>query len=454
MPLRHITAHHHQSPPYHYGTIAVARVDGTRTSIERRTVTLPSTASEPAGSGSGQPDLTVTITRHDTLATVAPLWREFQERALGHPFQRYEFVSAWLEHVGAGSVAPFICVAETSPGDTVLLLPLGVEAGRFTRRLVWLAQDVSDYTAPLIEAGFAERLDQTALMTLWPNVLALAPPVDYLHLAKQVETIGDAANPFFALNSQPHTCSAYSAELVAPWEDYHAGKRSAKSRRRLREKEKRLARHGEVRLVFHTDVCERVRIIEDILRLKSAQLDEIGGRNIFSRPDVQRFFAALVADPAAIPATPVFTLYAGDTPAAAGFGLIHARRFYYVIPTYRPDVFHNCSAGAILLNRLLEWSIDQGFTTFDFTLGDEAYKFDWADTELAIGHALVPLTIKGRMAAAARTGWIELKRRVRADARLAGPARGLIRISRRMVGSLSASRIGPDPSGGRGRDDG
>src|SRR5690606_7201044 len=213
MPLRHITAHHHQSPPYHYGTIAVARVDGTRTSIERRTVTLPSTASEPAGSGSGQPDLTVTITRHDTLATVAPLWREFQERALGHPFQRYEFVSAWLEHVGAGSVAPCICVAETAPGDTVLLLPLGVESGRFTRRLVWLAQDVSDYTAPLIEAGFAERLDQTALMTLWPNVLALAPPVDYLHLAKQVETIGDAANPFFALNrSEEHTSELQSRE--------------------------------------------------------------------------------------------------------------------------------------------------------------------------------------------------------------------------------------------------
>src|SRR5882724_4108012 len=91
----------------------------------------------------------VTLSVHDDLASVEPIWRSFQETADCTPFQTFDWLSAWQRHIGALSgVTPAIVVGRR--GDEILfLLPLAVERGAFTRRLTFLGQDLCDYNAPL-----------------------------------------------------------------------------------------------------------------------------------------------------------------------------------------------------------------------------------------------------------------------------------------------------------------
>ena len=58
--------------------------------------------------------------------------------------------------------------------------------------------------------------------------------------------------------------------------------------------------------------------------------------------------------------------------------------FYYVLPTFDLGPYEKYSPGRVLLQYLLQWSIDHGLFVFDFTVGDESYKFKWCDSKLKL----------------------------------------------------------------------
>ena len=48
----------------------------------------------------------------------------------------------------------------------------------------------------------------------------------------------------------------------------------------------------------------------------------------------------------------------------------------------------------------MRYAIARQFTRFDFTVGDEPYKRDWADSELALHDHIAAVTARGAAAAA------------------------------------------------------
>jgi CelD/BcsL family acetyltransferase involved in cellulose biosynthesis len=58
-----------------------------------------------------------------------------------------------------------------------------------------------------------------------------------------------------------------------------------------------------------------------------------------------------------------------------------------------------------LLRRVLEWACDQSLEVFDFTIGDEAYKFDWAERKLPLYYAAGGDTVTGMI----RAGGVHLR---------------------------------------------
>ena len=62
-----------------------------------------------------------------------------------------------------------------------------------------------------------------------------------------------------------------------------------------------------------------------------------------------------------------------DNTLAMHFGFSYRKKFYYYKPTYNLD-FHSFSPGSILLQYLIEYSIESGHKIFDFGSGNEPYK--------------------------------------------------------------------------------
>src|SRR6185295_17273844 len=70
----------------------------------------------------------IRITIHDDLASVEREWRAFEQVADCTVFQSFDWVSAWLRHIGErNGVLPVIVTGRDSQGQLLCLLPLGIE---------------------------------------------------------------------------------------------------------------------------------------------------------------------------------------------------------------------------------------------------------------------------------------------------------------------------------------
>jgi CelD/BcsL family acetyltransferase involved in cellulose biosynthesis len=94
-----------------------------------------------------------------------------------------------------------------------------------------------------------------------------------------------------------------------------------------------------------------------------------------------------------------------------------------VLCTYDP-AFAKHSPGQLLQKELLQWAFENGLD-YDWRLGDEGYKRDWASHTVLASTYVLPRNPAGRLFAAylARRTWLARH----APPRLRGKIRGLLR---------------------------
>ena len=85
-------------------------------------------------------------------------------------------------------------------------------------------------------------------------------------------------------------------------------------------------------------------------------------------------------------------------PIALSFGFIHKGRFTFYLPSYDFE-FEKYSPGRVLLYYLVKDACSKGLEYFDFGMGSEPYKFEWATEEVEgasfIGNSLLEQLILG-----------------------------------------------------------
>ena len=86
-----------------------------------------------------------------------------------------------------------------------------------------------------------------------------------------------------------------------------------------------------------------------------------------------------------------------DKILATHWGLVFNDRFYYLFPSYESNEYAKYSPGTLLLQHLFEWCIDNHLKVFDFTDGDEPYKFFWEDETVKLYDYFEAITIKGKL---------------------------------------------------------
>ena len=96
--------------------------------------------------------------------------------------------------------------------------------------------------------------------------------------------------------------------------------------------------------------------------------------------------------------------------AATNLGLRFRDCYYLVLSSYHDGEFSRFGPGRAHLHELLRHAIDSGFRQFDFTVGDEPYKRDWSDTEIALYDHLAAVTFRGWLVMAMTTAFRRTKR--------------------------------------------
>lgn len=357
---------------------------------------------------------------HDRLESAESVWRAFEDTADCTVFQRFDYLAAWQRNIGhLHGTQPLIAVIRGHGEEVLCLLPLALEKGT----LRWLGQDNSDYCAPLLAPDFERRIEAGTFALLWSELCdALKRDgefrFDRADLRKMPETIGTQRNPMLALPILPNPSNAHLMKMWGDWEAFYAEKRSSSTRRRDRTKLKRLGEFGEFQMISPESVADIKATFETLIEQKSAALSRMGAHNLFADPGVREFYLDLATGARTRPFVHVSKLQIGACQASTNLGFEHRGRYYYVFASYDAGEISRFGPGAAHLRELMQRAMARGLHEFDFTIGDERYKTEWADTELRLFDHVAAHGWRGLLPVLKERTELRLRRAIKQNQRL------------------------------------
>lgn len=350
-----------------------------------------------SGPWGAKPEVLLSI--HETFEGLQDVWTQLERDADCTAFQTYAWLSTWFRHIGKRSgIKPAIVVGREAGGKTLFIMPLGVKRGVIGIRLVWLGGCLCDYQGPVLAKDFARHVRRDQFKTLWAGIRAALPHHDIVELDRLPEAIGGQGNPFLALgNVQPHASNAHMTRLAPTWDEYYGAKRSSGSKKRDKQKRRKLEEFGAVELVT-PDSREKIgRTVDALIAQKGATFARMGVVNPFEKPGVRDFYMDMARNETGL--VHVCHLEVGGRIAAANWGVSFGGRYHYVLSSYaEQEDFARRGPGMIQLMELIRHATETGHTEFDFTIGDEAYKADWCEVEICLFDHLEAVTLRGWLA--------------------------------------------------------
>jgi CelD/BcsL family acetyltransferase involved in cellulose biosynthesis len=345
----------------------------------------------------------ITIREFDSLESAKETWSAFQEQGELYIFQTHEWLENWYTNVGVKQpIQPWLVAVYTDTGRPLCFFPFGIERRKFVTVLTWLGEAFIDYGAPIVTPVFTELLgsvEDVDFNDIWDMVIEHIPPVDMIWLAKIPETINRVKNPICALKCKRYHSSAYYVRLSGDWDDFYRRHAGAKTRSTDRRKHRRLSETGSLSFCMTDGSDESVfrDITGAMIEQKQNRYREILAPDFLDPEPHKRFFM----DPSRALLTSgvlnISGLRLNGKIITTHWGMTYRGRYYYYMPSFAGGHWMRYSPGRLLLFHLFKWCLQRGIEVFDFTIGDEAYKRDWCDTELNLYQFCSVLSRKGKL---------------------------------------------------------
>jgi len=346
-----------------------------------------------------------TVSIFTSLTEAESVWRRAVDHCACFLFQTFEWNATWRETVGRTERASeHVVHVAAEDGHTLMILPFAIVAHRRMRVLEFFGGSLTDYNAPLIDHAFARDVETGDFARLWRAVLRLLPDVDAVWLRRMPKTIDGTRNPLAELGRMRHTDDAFGATLPASFKEFTAS-RSTQFFAQIRRHRRRLEKRGAVDISFPAESERRIEIVRALAEQKSTWLRNKGYPNLFDQPATREFYERLTTCQLQAGNILVACLRVGDQIAATLWGAIFGRRYYYLQPSYAEE-WRNYSAGRILTESVLQRCIDRGdIRVFDLSIGDESYKYTWADHSLPLHEYLEARSLPGLVFVTYRRAW-------------------------------------------------
>jgi CelD/BcsL family acetyltransferase involved in cellulose biosynthesis len=317
-------------------------------------------------------------------------------------FQSREFLEVWLDTIGsanAGRIEPYLIVVKDGDRNPILYLPLIIETKFNVRLLRFWDCGVADYNAPLLAAG--HTLSRLEFGQVWAEILSLLPRFDVIDLKKIASDIAGVFNPLTYLDCTAFAESGHVIALSGLRDGADTRRSVVKLRRKLAHSHEGLARSGEARFIANPSGATLTEVTERLLALKRQRYLRSQTPDFLAEPGVERFYREMMNPGRLGTVSHLSALTVNGTVASAHLGFIGRGRFYYIFPAY-DAAFGRHRVGHLLLQHLVDRSVEQGFDAFDLGIGDGRYKEAWATHRLVLYSHERAVTATGRLYAQMR----------------------------------------------------
>ena len=364
----------------------------------------------------GQPEqksaASIVRSRTDCKIKVWTCWNERAAQFARHMegqgstlFQSAAWLEIWYETflTDPQFEAVIVGVEEQETGKLLMLLPLFRHRQNGLDTISFADFGLADYNAPLVDPDF--NPDKNEATQIMKDIYSALPPADLLRLEKLPEQINNQKNPLLAMvPAQTSNLNHYGVEISGSWEDYWNGlKRSFRKdqRRRWRVLEKK----GAVSFKICNNQKDALALFETLQNQQRARLSGLGLPYLLDNPRMQAFYARLIEQGCHNGQTVFSALLVDGQPVATLCGLGNGRSYAMTLSGYETGEWSKSSPGRLLTERTMQHLHEQGYSHFDFTIGDEPYKSCFAKRQGTLHEFSHPLSLK----ALPHHGWLKLK---------------------------------------------
>jgi CelD/BcsL family acetyltransferase involved in cellulose biosynthesis len=342
------------------------------------------------------------------------VWRGLEQPGqFSTPYQRFDLLEAWQRQVGEREgIRPFIVIAYDRDRQPLLLLPLGVGRENGARVAKFLGGKHATFNMALWDKDFAGRATKADLDMLMSGIRA-HKQVDVLALTQQPQRWMDQPNPFALLPSQ---ISANDCPLLTMAPDAPPASRISNSfRRRLKGKERKLQTLSGYGYRLAATDADIKHLLDWFFTIKPQRMAAQQLPNVFADPGVEDFIrdacgAKLAGGGHAID---IHALECDDEVIAIFAGVADGHRFSMMFNTYTLSGSSKYSPGLILMRDIIDHYAERGFTSLDLGIGSDDYKRLFCKDDEPIFDSFVPLSLRGRIAAAGLSSFTRAKRLIK-----------------------------------------
>jgi CelD/BcsL family acetyltransferase involved in cellulose biosynthesis len=333
------------------------------------------------------------------------IWRSLEDQQqFSTPYQRFDFLSLWQREVGAREgLLPFIVIAYDAERRPLLLLPLALMHEHGVRTAGFMGGKHATFNMGLWDRDFAaaaSRADLDALM----SAIACKSEADVLALTQQPLHWRDLPNPMALLPSQP--CANDCPLMTIVPEEPPTARISNSFRRRLKGKERKLQTLAGYRYHVAAGDAEIKRLLDWFFRVKPLRMAEQKLPNVFAESGVEDFIRGACMTPLARGGhvIDIHALECDDEVIAIFAGVADGHRFSMMFNTYTMSGNARYSPGLILMRNIIDHYAERGYRALDLGIGSDDYKRLFCKGDEPIFDSFIPLSLRGKVAAAAMSG--------------------------------------------------
>lgn len=319
------------------------------------------------------------------LEALAPEWdallQEVQDPCV---FQTLPWLQAWLDVYDPGRI---VILTARRQGQLVGVLPMIRQRtdarGLYLTRVAPLAPGISDYQSPLVAAG----QDAEVLPALWDAAArALGGGVYWFPHQPETGAALPVLRQYLARRGWPVFEESEMAPRIrfpASWADLEK-RWTASWRKDVRRQRKRLEEQagGPLEIWQPASAAEGHPVLDEFFRVHDHKWVEQGFPGIFADVRVRDHFHAMLSRLHGR-GLHFSTLRCGGVDISYHFGFLYAGWLCWYRPSFRYQ-YQVYSPSKVHIGMLMEQGHAAGWKGFDFLLGDEGYKLQWADEQVRI----------------------------------------------------------------------
>jgi CelD/BcsL family acetyltransferase involved in cellulose biosynthesis len=360
----------------------------------------------------------------------AARWNDFGPST---PFQDRCWLDAWYgAFAGLPHVEPLIAIiSNAATSEQVALLPLVRRLQRGVRIVEFADLDLTDYNAPLMTA--AAPRDAEAARGLWRDLKAAlrrSPGgVDLVRLRKMPVDLKGRLNSL-ALLDGARPCPL-NGNVVTTGDDFDAYRHSLERsvRKNLERCWRVFTRDPAARLQIVTDPDQALHMLSVMEIQQGARMRHLGLNFVLNDKTSAVFYRKLVGEGLRSGYAVLSALTVGEEVVATLLGIRGGSHYVMLRNSHAGETWSNCSPGRLIIERTMAALHQDGVRSFDFSIGNYAYKRRFGVAPLPLVDFTAALGWRGIPSALRDRAVHELRRYPR-----------LAALARRALGKQRASR--------------